>query len=77
MNGFWPHDAVGWISIVGPSLGVMGYLLNKFVSEPLKQASQDFKQVSQDLKNMQNNFDRRLDDHERRIQHFEDKEEFE
>lgn len=65
MNGFWPHDAVGWISIVGPSLGVLGFLLNEFVSKPLKQ-------VSQDLKNLRHDFDERLDDHERRIQHIED-----
>ena len=65
MNVFWPHDAVGWISVVGPSLGMLGFFLSEFVSKPLKQ-------VSQDLQNLRRDFDQRLDDHERRIQHIED-----
>lgn len=65
MGSFWPHDAIGWLTIVVPTISAFGWILNEYFKKPLNE-------FSKKLDNLQNRTDLRLDDHERRIQHIED-----
>ncbi len=69
MGGFWPHDAVGWIAIIGPSLGILGWLLNIYVKQPLDRLTAEFEKSRADM-------NARLDNHELRLNHLEDMDAF-
>ncbi|GAK32109.1 hypothetical protein WOSG25_400010, partial [Weissella oryzae SG25] len=60
MGNFWPHDAIGWIGIIGPSLGVLAWILKTYVKDPMDRLSGKFEQL-------EHTTDERLDNHEKRI----------
>jgi len=61
---FWPHDAIGWLAVIVPSLGALGWILNIYVKEPLDRLTTQFEKMKDDT-------DERLENHERRIMFLE------